>query len=105
MPTDSSKFDLAAYRAWIFEAESKVEDAKADRRRVDLDIGSAFKSERRRRSIPLHQFAKDLKFSVPYVSDLENGKRVWTVEKLELFSQALGSAETAEGEAEEETWV
>lgn len=52
-------------------------------------IGSRLKRARRRKGISLESFSKEQGFSLGYLSDIENGKRLPTIEMLDRIARAL----------------
>jgi len=52
-------------------------------------IGSRLKRARKKQGISLESFCKEQGFSLGYMSDIENGKRLPTIEMLDRIARAL----------------
>jgi transcriptional regulator with XRE-family HTH domain len=54
-----------------------------------METGAEARKARQARFISLRAMARRLKISAPYLSDLELGKRNWTMKKIRAFEAAL----------------
>lgn len=52
-------------------------------------VGALMREVRETRGLSLREVARRLKWSAPYVSDLEHGKRLWTTRKQNKYLAAL----------------
>lgn len=55
----------------------------------DRALGEDRRRYRIKHGISLREFAKEIKFSAPYVSDLELGRRPWSEQLIYKFEDAL----------------
>lgn len=51
-------------------------------------VGALMRKVREAKGLSLREVARRLKWSAPYVSDLERGQRVWTTTKQQRFLEA-----------------
>jgi hypothetical protein len=52
-------------------------------------VGSEMRTLRKTRKLTIAMVSKRTKFSVPYISDLEHGKRNWRAELIERYLKAV----------------
>lgn len=52
-------------------------------------VGALMREVRKAKKVSLREVARRLKWSAPYVSDLENGHRLWTTDKQNKYLKAL----------------
>lgn len=55
-------------------------------------IGKVMRELRRKKGISLTEFSHLMNFSIPYLSDLELGKRNWTPQRIDRYREALSKA-------------
>lgn len=56
---------------------------------VHLKTGSDFKERRKSAGVSMREIAKSAKWSIGYISDLEQGKRLWTSARIARYETAL----------------
>lgn len=56
----------------------------------DSAIGEEMRALRLKQRFTLQHVAKQLRLSVGYISDLEHGRKAWTVTKIESYRRAIG---------------
>lgn len=67
----------------LFSVERKVQEIN------HVETGAGFRAERERAGISLRELAAAANMTAPYVSDLEQGKRNWTQERLNFWTELL----------------
>lgn len=52
-------------------------------------LGARLQRQRNRAGLTLREVAKAMGISVSYLSDLEHGRKLWTITKVEFYRQAI----------------
>ena len=72
-----------------FEADQRVERARESYRNNQAWIGRAMRKLREDANVSLRELARRAKLSVPYISDLERGRRNWSPELVRRLGALL----------------
>ena len=55
-------------------------------------VGAAMRFWRDQNGVSLREIARRMEYSAPYISDLELGRRIWSVKLMESYRAAMDSA-------------
>ena len=64
-------------------------DVETEARQVQFNTSVILRNRREKAGVSLRTMAKRLKVSPPYLSDLERGRRNWSVEMVQRFEEGL----------------
>lgn len=56
-------------------------------------LGAKLKKKRENANLTLREVAELMGISISYLSDLEHGRKKWTIAKTEAFNRAIGEPE------------
>ena len=87
--------NTTAVRGNLIHAETALHLAECQFRTEQARAGAALRYVREASEISLRQLAKELGLSAMYVSDLERGKRNWSVERFDAYIEALKTLSNA----------
>jgi hypothetical protein len=91
--TEVASHDLFAKALGVLEtATQEFHEAGLRALEAQKSVGAAMRFWRDQNGVSLREIARRMEYSAPYISDLELGRRIWSVKLMESYRAAMESA-------------